>query len=104
VRPFDPPLPERDFLGWHPPPLPPHPPGLHPVGGGRRGRPAGALGVLRTAAALPAAWAPILSVCSGVVGYGPMAFRMSILLTHPWSRSQTTRNGGQNGHPLMRKW
>ena len=40
--------------------LPPRPRGLRPVGGRRLWRPAGALGVLRTAAALPAAWAPIL--------------------------------------------
>ena len=46
-------------------------PRRRPVGGGRLWRPAGALGVLRTAAA---AWAAILPMCSGTVGYGVVGY------------------------------
>ena len=34
MRPFEPPLPERDLPGGQPPPLPPHPRGLRLVDGG----------------------------------------------------------------------
>ena len=58
VRPFDPPLPERDLLGGQPPPLLPAPGAYAPlsVDGGWLWRSTVVLGVLRTALRYPVCW------------------------------------------------